>query len=361
MIITALTIIAILVVLIIFHEFGHFSVAKLFNIKVEEFGLGFPPKIASFTKGETKYTLNSIPAGGFVKIYGEDGEGGDDPRSFSYQKAYVRFLVIVAGVTMNFVLAGLLFSFAIYAGMPAGVSDDDLATGVKVQAQIVDIAQDSPAFEAGVKRGDIIRGFKEGDNNYFISNIDEVQDYTVEHKGKNVILLTMRGDKEIETEIFLRDDRPEGEGAMGVSLVNTRIVSYSLPAAFVEGFKTLFSMAVKMIIMFFIFFKGLFSGSGMAGQIGGPVKIAQMTAEVVPLGIAYVFNFAAILSLTLAIINIMPLPALDGGRIVFILIEKIKGKPISQKIESTIHNVGFAVLMFLLIIITYNDISGLIK
>ena len=359
--VTALVFIAILVVLIIVHELGHFSVAKAFKIKVEEFGLGIPPKLVSFKKGETHYSLNALPIGGFVKIYGEEGEGKDDQRSFASRKPWVRFMVLFAGVTMNYILAGFLFSMALYIGMPTPATDEEILAGKPINVQMVGISKDSPAEEAGLKMGDIILGFKEDGQLKETKLVKNVQEYTALHEGSNVIMAIKRGKDVREVEVLVRKDHPADQGAIGMTLSDSTIVSFSFFRSFAEGFKYLILMTGEFLTGFFNFFKNLILMRDTGGQVGGPVKIAQMTADVVPLGLAYIFNFAAVLSLTLAVINALPFPALDGGRALFLLLEKIKGSPIKQKTEATIHTVGFALLIILMIALTFNDVVSLIR
>jgi regulator of sigma E protease len=358
---TALIFAAILIVLILSHELGHFVTAKLFGIRVDEFGLGFPPRIASVTKGETTYSLNALFLGGFVKIFGEEGEGNDDPRSFISQKAYVRLIITFAGVCMNMILAGILLSVAFYIGVPHPIGETKgIVPGQEIRIQVAEVAKNSPAETAGIKGGDIIKGAtKDGIIQEFLRTT-EVQSYTASHKGQTVILTLKRGKELLQKEIALRENPPENEGVMGVSLVETAIVQYSIAGSFVAGFSYLGTVTRELIMSFVNYIANAVNGRPTEAQVGGPVRIAQMTRDVIPLGVPYILNFAAVLSITLAVINALPFPALDGGRALFIAIEKIRGgKRIEASSEATAHMIGFFLLIALMVIITFNDILRL--
>jgi len=358
--ITALIFAAILIVLIISHEWGHFITAKLFGIRVDEFGLGFPPRIASFKKGETTYSLNALFLGGFVKIFGEEGEGNDDPRSFITQKAYIRLIITFAGVCMNMILAGILLSFAFYIGVPHPLDESAITPGQEIRIQIADVSKDSPAEAAGIKRGDVIKGILENGVVEQFRRTTDVQSFTQAHKGQTIILVLERGKNPLEKAVMLRENPPENEGVMGVALVETNIVHYSVMGSIVAGFSYLGTVTKELVMSFVDYIANAVNGRPTEAQIGGPVRIAQMTRDVIPLGIPYILNFAAVLSITLAVINALPFPALDGGRALFILIEKIRGgKRIKASSEATAHMVGFFLLIALMVIITFNDIVRL--
>jgi regulator of sigma E protease len=269
--------------------------------------------------------------------------------------------VLFAGVTMNYILAGVLFSMALYVGMPTYATDQEILAGKPTNVQIGEISNDSPAQKAGLKMGDIILGFKENGQFKETKLVKDVQEYTALRGGSSVVMVLRRGKNTLDTEVFVRKDPPTGQGAIGIILSDSKIISFSFFRSFAEGFKYLVLMTGEFLSKFSEFLLNLVMLRDTGGQIGGPVKIAQMTADVVPLGLAYIFNFAAILSLTLAIINALPFPALDGGRALFLLIEKIKGSPIKQKTEAMVHTVGFAMLIVLMIALTFNDVVSLFK
>ncbi len=345
MIITILSFIAVLLVLILAHEFGHFITAKAFGVRVDEFGLGFPPRLLSVRRGETRYSLNAIPLGGFVKMAGEE-----DPkvsRSLASKGIGIRLLVLSAGSLMNLLLPLLLFSIAF-------MIPHNLVNG---QVMIEEVNSDSPAARAGIEPGDTLLSVNEKS----VNNIGDLHRYIQLNLGKEITILTKHSDSTTEDiQVIPRWKPPEGQGAIGVlvTTANPTIVSQS------EPFWRAIPSGVNALIETFILFKnGIISmiiGSAPVA-LAGPVGIAQLTGEVVKAGISPLLEFAAFLSLNLAIINLFPLPALDGGRIAFVLLEWVRrGKRVSAKREGLIHAIGFALLMVAFIALTYQDIARII-
>lgn len=375
MIITTIILFLLILGVIVFvHELGHFMVAKFYNVKVEEFALGFPPRIFSFKRGETEYSLNSVPLGGYCKIVGEDGEEKNDPRSFGSKTIFQRFQIISAGVLMNFFLAFIIFSFIFMVGFPQDITGKDLsiikasensgqaniiineenAKSVKdIKIQISEVVADSPADQAGIKVGDAIVQADE----IKINSITDLQNYTQENLGESIMLSITRGGENLTKEIIPRENYPENEGAMGVSLAQTAVVSYSFLEAIKQGFEYTIQLTIFIIMAFASIIWGLITTGKTAADVSGPVGIAVMTQQAAAMGFLTVLNFMALISVNLAIINALPLPALDGGRIVFLLVEKIKGSPLNQKWEAKANNVGFMVLMGLMVLVTFKDVA----
>lgn len=354
---TVLIFLIVLGVIVFVHELGHFAVAKLFGVKVDEFGLGFPPKILGKKVGETEYTLNLIPLGGFVKIMGEDGENRDDQRSFGSKKIWQRALILSAGVIMNFLLAVALFSFIFFAKFPqdvTGVPEDQLPSNIEESyVQINGVAEDSPAAEAGLVSMDRILQV----NDYEISKIEEFQSYTSERKGETVALKIQREGEVFEKNVLVRADHPEG--AVGVSLSSVAVAEYSLLGAIKEGFIYALNLSKMIVESFYQLLTDLLYKGSTTMQVSGPVGIVNMTEQAAQLGLLVLLNFTALISINLAIINILPFPALDGGRIVFLLAEKVKGSPVNQEFEAKIHSTGFMILMLLMVLVTFQDIANL--
>ncbi|MFA7169939.1 MAG: RIP metalloprotease RseP [Candidatus Paceibacterota bacterium] len=355
---TIIIFLLILGVIVFVHELGHFTMAKLFGVKVEEFGLGFPPKIIGKKKGETEYTLNWIPLGGFVKIAGEDGENRDDPRSFGAKPIWQRAIILSAGVIMNFVLAVVLFSIVFMSGFPtdvSGISQDEIPSDVQVYVQVGELVKDSPAEKSGLMSMDKI--LKIGDVE--VENIEDVQQYSKENPGKEATLVLERQGETIQKEVLIREEYPENEGAMGISLAKTAIIHYSFLGSIKEAVFYTVDLT-KFIFSYLLDTVGqlIFTG-GTTAQVSGPVGMVSMTAQAAQLGIIVLLNFTALISVNLAIINILPLPALDGGRIIFLVAEKIKGKPVSQEFEAKVHNAGFMFLMLLMVVVTFQDVARL--
>lgn len=357
---TISTIIIFLLVLgaIVFaHELGHFATAKLFGVKVEEFGLGFPPRIAGKRKGETEYTINWIPLGGFVKIAGEDGENRGDPRYFGAKPVWKRAVILSAGVAMNFLLAVVIFSAIFMSGFPTDVTGVDrsaLPQGTEVYVEITGVGDDSPAKEAGIEPGDRIIRAGEAE----VCEVADLSDYTRDNGGRDItVTIDRRGDV-MQKQVFAREDA-EGKGAIGVTLAEVANLSYSPLDSVKAGFEHTAALTAYISRYLAGTVRELLSTGGTTADVSGPVGMVSMTQQAAQMGITMLLNFMALISVNLAIVNILPLPALDGGRIFFLMIEAIKRKPVSAQAEAQIHNAGFAFLMLLMAVVTVHDIGRL--
>lgn len=352
MLFSILIFILVLSVLILVHELGHFFTAKKCGIKVEEFGFGIPPRIWGKKVGETIYSINALPFGGFVRLHGEQEETEETNirRSFLHKSKGKRALVIVAGVIMNFVLA--IVAFAIVYSF-SGIPKD---TG---RIKVVDVAAGSPAEKAGIVVGDIITKVDKvevSDSDLFISK-------TFEFKGKKVAYELLREDKTLTVNVSPRENPPEGEGPVGVTITTMELFYppvwqrpfYGIYYGFKDGIywgKTILFGLGDMI-------GGLFRGQTPEG-VSGPIGIYAITTEASKGGFLMLLNFVGILSLNLGILNILPFPALDGGRLLFIGIEAVTRKKVSQKTEAIINSIGFYLLIALLLAVTIGDIKKLI-
>ena len=344
--ITLAAFLGVLAVLILAHELGHLATAKAFGVKVEEFGIGFPPRLLSKKLGETRYSLNAIPLGGFTKMAGEIDP--KETRSLASKSIGARIVVLSAGSLMNALLPLLLFSIAFM------VPHNMVIGEVVVQ----EVAPDSPAAMAGIQPGDTIININEKP----IDNTAELSRYIRLNLGNKIDMVVSHDDGTTEeVQLIPRWQPPEGQGATGIMVgtLNPTIVKQS------EPFWRAIPMGVGECVETFVLFKnaiiGLFIGTESL-QIGGPVAIAQITGEVAQYGISPLLEFAAFLSINLALINMFPIPALDGGRIVFVLIEWIRrGKRISPKTEGLIHGIGFVLLMAAILAVTYQDIVRIIS
>ena len=357
MILTIIVFILILGLLIFAHELGHFITAKRAGIKVEEFGFGFPPRVFGIKRGETIYSLNLIPLGGFVKIYGEEGEGKDDSRSFASRSIWQRFKILIAGVTFNFIFAALILSIGNFIGLPAAISSGESDNNFRdIKVQIAEVASNSPAEKADIKTGDAIENLKFRNEKIKINEIAEVQNFIDTHRGEEINIIIARGKETTEKTLIPREDPPEGEGAVGIAMVKTGTVSYSWYESIWRGILNTITMTIAFIIAIFGIIKNLIIGAPIIGGLAGPVGIASITGQAVKLGFIYVIQLTAILSINLAIINAFPFPALDGGRILFLIIEKIKGSAVSQNFEKRVHTIGFILLITLMLFITFRDV-----
>ncbi|MFA6193573.1 MAG: RIP metalloprotease RseP [Parcubacteria group bacterium] len=374
---TVLIFIIILGLLVFVHELGHFLVARRNGVMAEEFGFGFPPRIFGLYKAkngkrrmvwgsknvestDTIYSVNWIPLGGFVKIMGEDGEQNKDPKSFASKKPFTRVKILAAGVAMNFLLAAVLLSIGYFVGIPQAVEDTAAGALKDEKIQIIETIPGAPASQMGIKIGDQIVGAA-GDNGQIASfkTIEDVQNYINANKGQEINLEIKRGAEMIKITGTPRTDFPASEGALGISLVKTAQVSYPWHEAIWRGVRSTFDLAWMIIVAFGGLLWKLITGHSVGMDVSGPVGIAVLTGQVAKLGFIYILQFTAVLSVNLAIINILPIPALDGGRILFILIEKLKGKPVSQKFEARAHNIGFALLISLMVFVTFRDVARL--
>lgn len=389
--------------LVFVHELGHFVVARRNGVKASEFGFGFPPRIIGFqflrekpapgkkaklfskwriiwgakdgdTESEisdlheahekqliggTIYSLNLFPLGGFVRIKGEDGGNKDDSDSFANKSAWKRIKILAAGVAMNFIFAWVLLSVAFMIGSPEEIDSDANSNNAKSKIQISGIIVDAPASLMGFKVGDEISKIqkKPSGETITLKNIKEVQDYINANKGKEITLEVLRGKERIISKGTPRIDAPEGQGALGVALSETVLVKYPWYVSIWKGALAVWDMTIMIFVALFGLIKMLFAGQGGSADVSGPIGIALIIKEVANLGLVYVIQLAAILSINLGIINILPIPALDGGRILFVFIEKIKGSPVNQKVEQAFHTIFFALLLLLMVAVTYKDIA----
>lgn len=409
--------ILILGLLIFVHELGHFVCARRFGVRAEEFGFGFPPRLFGWqrdkdgklkffwrhkapfetkekdpennkdvyiNKGDTIYSLNLFPIGGFVKIKGEMGESPEDHDSFANQKAGKRSIILAAGVIMNILLAVFLLTFGLMIGLPQIIDETTPLSAIikEEKIQFSFVQKDSPAEGAGLKAGDI---FLSVDENSFRS-IEQIQKYIMSKKDEEVEIKVERlsvGDKlgvleerkerdlinkesgilvkKVKvlslTELFPNQGYDDSAGGVGIAMMKTGFVSFPWYEALWRGPVLTANWFKEIVLAFYYLFKNLIIYHKAAMDVAGPVGIAVLAKEVTKLGFVYVLQFTALLSINLALINGLPIPALDGGRLLFILIEKIRRKPLNQKLEATMHNVVFVLLIVLMLLITYRDIA----
>lgn len=352
---TIITFVIILGLLVFVHELGHFVMAKRAGMQVEEFGFGFPPRMFGIKKGETIYSLNWIPIGGFVKIAGEDGGEGQNPRSFANKNAWQRFLVLVAGVTMNVIFAWFLTTIAMSVGIPTFIEDgQELPKSANVDNVSVvfsNIVEDSPAQVAGMKAGDTIVSI----NGEQIDSREELQQLTKDNAGKDTTFVLKRGDETLEKVVVPRVNPPEGQGPLGVSIDMLAYVSYPWYEVIFRALTHTINMVWFTIKTFAELLGQWLSGQKVSEAISGPVGIAVITRDVAQLGFIYLLQFTALLSINLAVINAVPFPALDGGRILFLAIEKLRGRKLPEKAEQVANTAGFALLILLMIFVTVRD------
>lgn len=347
----------VLALVVLVHEWGHFFAARKFGIRVDEFGFGFPPKLFAKRFGQTLYTLNLFPLGGFVKIFGETGEDAENPESFVSRPVWQRAIVIAAGVFMNFVLAWGLFSLGHIIGIPAVADGDPLIQNTRVT--ITNVMPASPAREAKLSFGSSIKSIRSGDDYLAPKTSAELIDFVSRHKGEELLLEIQPGSNPDAVETIAirgRKDPPPGQGSLGIALAD--IGTYRSPwyRAPWEGLKTLgYSIQATGSALGSVFRSAVSEGTIPEG-VSGPLGLFALTGQTQRLGISYFIQFIALLSVNLGFLNIIPFPALDGGRLLFLVIEKIRGKAMHFQYERVAHTAGFLLLLLLIIAISYRDI-----
>jgi regulator of sigma E protease len=344
-----------LIVLMVIHEFGHFIIAKKFGVRVDEFGVGYPPRIFGKKIGETIYSINLLPLGAFVRIYGEEG-GLDDYRSFSTLKIWKRVLIVVGGVAAFWIAAIIIFSIVFAMGADIPVGDQEVSGLADAQVKIVMVSMDSPASEAGLKSADTIKEVKIGDSVTQINKIADFQKITEENKGKEITITVNRNGQNLNFNLVPRVSPPAGEGSVGIGLdrMATLIKKYPWYLAPVQGVVYTWQTTVNALVGFYQVLANLVSGKGApeGASFAGPLGITVFLANAASYGAGFFLYFIGLISVFIAIFNLFPIPALDGGKLIFLLIEKIKGKPVSAKVEQSITVVFFLLLITLSIFIT---------
>src|SRR6185369_2275896 len=301
----------------------------------------------------TVYSLNWIPLGGFVKIAGEDGSDKTDPGSFANKSAFVRIKVLAAGVVMNFLFAWFILSVVFTIGLPQSIDPGERGNYTNVKIQILEVIKGTPAESMGLQMGDEVLAI----DGQRITTLDMVKDRINANKGKRISVEINRFGKPLTLEGTPRETYPEKEGSLGIAFSETAVVSYPWYESIYRGGLTTYNITVAIFEAFGKMIGSIFGAGKTALDVTGPVGIVYLTKQMSDLGLPYLLQFAALLSINLGIINILPIPALDGGRILFILIEKIKGSPVSQKTEGMIHQIGFVLLLLLMLFVTIRDFS----
>ncbi len=336
----------VLAIVVIAHELGHFATAKACGVKVEEFGIGYPPRIMAVKYGETEYSLNWVPLGGFTKMAGEE-----DPkieRSLASKSVGQRLIVLSAGSFMNFILPFLLLAIAY-------MIPHDIVVG---DVSVAEVVASSPAEAAGIQAGDIILEI----NGKPINNTADVSRYIQLSLGNEMTILLQHSDGTTEeVTVVPRWNPPEGQGSVGFAIKTENAIVEKRSDNPWVAFKNGTTEAFETLVLFKNGILSLFIGTSSATELVGPVGIAQITGEVAQAGISPLLEWTAFFSLNLAIINLLPLPALDGGRIIFVLLEWIRGgKKVSPETEGKIHFIGFALLIMLMVAVTFQDIGRII-
>lgn len=352
-------------ILIIAHEFGHFIAAKRAGIRVDEFGIGFPPRLFSWRRGETLYSVNAIPFGGFVKIFGEDGEelnSADVGRQFVSKSKLTQARVIVAGVAFNFLVGWLLFSAAFIMGLPMGVSEIPAGAAVKDRHVLIAYVEEgTPAHTAGLETGDILRTLTTASGETLSSDtLNGFKDFIAARAGEPLTVRYERDGKEKELTITPREGIVPDRAAIGIAMDDIGVVSYPLHRAFFEGAKTTVDVSVGTLAAFASLIRDALVGEADVSNLTGPIGIVSLTGKAAAVGFSFLVWFVALISVNLGVLNLLPVPGLDGGRLAQIGIEALRGAPLKARSVAISHMAGFALLILLMLFVTYHDIVRLL-
>ena len=345
-----LSFIIVLGVLIFFHEFGHFLIARLFGVGVEKFSLGFGPRLIGRKVGITDYRISAIPLGGYVKMVGEEPDAEIDPEdiplSFTHKHVAKRMLIVAAGPVFNILLAVIIF-FGIF-----------LVSGTFIlKPSVGSVKQGSPAFAAGIEKGDLITAINES----AINSWDEMAGIINSSNGQKIKLTVHRG--ESSRNFFLAPEQVTTQNIFGEDVqryiigITAAGETYSKDMNLFQAFSESLIQTYKVTELMVVIIVKLISGDISTDTIGGPIMIAQMAGDSAKAGIGNLIFFIALISVNLAIINLLPIPVLDGGHLLFFSIEAIKGRPVSTKVREIAQQVGLFFLILLMVLVFYNDIS----
>lgn len=364
---TIILFIVVLAILILTHEIGHFVTAKFFGVRVDEFGLGLPPRVWGIKKGETIYSINALPLGGFVKIFGEDPNeenttGPDSARSFIHRPKWAQAIILAAGVTLNLALAWILISINLGVGMPAGL--EGLPQGLKIKNEsltVVNVLKDSPAAKAGLKVGDQLISLSAGQEKINNLSVESVHDFTKKFPNQAVKIEYKRKDVNSSVTASPKTGVTGDGAAIGIATQKIGIISANWWQTPFYGLFFTYHLIGNTFLAFSDFFSNIFTtGKEALGAIAGPIGIYSLIDSASQLGFVYLLNFIALISVNLAILNLLPFPALDGGRILFVIIEAIIRRPIKPIIANTLNSIGFALLILLMVVIAVSDIFKLL-
>lgn len=359
---TLLLAIILIGVLIFVHELGHFLFAKLMGVKVLKFSLGFGPKLISKRYGDTEYLISSIPLGGYVKMLGESLEEElkeeEKPEAYNYQPVWKRVVIVASGPIFNFVLTYIIFVSFLSYGLPVGIPKLESIT-----THIDEILKKSPAEKAGLKIGDRIISINGKD----VYVWDEMTDIVRNKPGKELTVKVERGGQELNFKITPEAVKAKGLkgedmiiGRIGISKTKTPvdiITSKTVLAAPLKGLEATYKMSVFILKVT----QKLITGSIPLRTLGGPITIAHEAGKVAAIGILPYFMFMAFLSVNLGVLNLLPIPILDGGHILFLGIEAIRRKPLNERVVAVAQKVGLAIILFIMAFVIYNDLTRIIS
>lgn len=349
--ITAILFLIVLSILVFVHELGHFLFAKLFKVRVDEFAIGFPPRLFSFKKGETEYAINALPLGGYVKIHGENPDAEDDKydkRNFQNISWWKQVLILSGGVLFNILFAWFLMSLSLFIGTSKisveGLDQKYIQGDSKVIVH--QVLKDSPAEKAGIKPGDYVISI----NNQEVKNTEDVQ-LNIKNAPKNFNIVLFSKNATSSIDIIKSDNN-----TIGIALASVAKVKMGVFSSVWYGGQGTYNLSVQIFEGVIGFFKKLFVGQGSWEEVSGPVGIAKVVGDSSREGFVSLLFITILISISLAAMNILPFPALDGGRIVIALIEGAIRRKIPLKIVNALNSIGFILLLILMLVVTFKDI-----
>ncbi len=348
---TAILFLLVLSILVFVHELGHFLAAKFFKVRVDEFALGFPPKLFSFKKGETTYSLNALPLGGYVKIHGENPEDTNnkkDDRSFQNISSWKQIIILSAGVVFNILFAWLLMSLSLFIGTSKIALDDVQDKYIKGERQVLihQILKGSPADKAGIAAGDYVISV----NGSSTTDIKQVQESIKKAPSPfSIVVLKNNATSSIEVEKLENN-------TIGVGLAETAIVTMGVFPSFYYGAQATYNLTTQIFSGVLTFFGKSFIGNGSWDEVSGPVGIAKVVGTSSQQGFVSLLFITILISISLAAMNILPFPALDGGRIIIAIIEGVIRRKLPIKFVNTLNSIGFILLLVLMLVVTVKDI-----
>jgi regulator of sigma E protease len=363
---TVLIFLAVLFVLILVHEWGHYITAKKTGMQVDEFGIGFPPKLFGRKVGETEYTLNALPIGGFVRIAGENAEDiatgeSDNPRSFVHKPKWAQALVLIAGVVMNVLFAWVLFVVVFMVGTQTVVDAENAPPHTPLT--VVQVAPGSPAADAGIMVGDSITAAAAGTSTLETLSPSSFLTFVRSNTDTPITLTLSNGDDartvSLRTAADVLPDAPE-QPAIGLGTGYLVVQSYSFGDAVIRATSRTVEMLGAVVVGLGTLLAQAITGEGNLSDVAGPVGIAGMVGDAAAIGFTSLLLFTAFISLNLAVINLLPFPALDGGRLVMVAIEAVTRRPINPVWVMRVNTVGIVLLLGLMVVVTVNDVLRLL-
>lgn len=347
---TIILFIIVLLVVVLVHEWGHFITARKSGMSVEEFGFGIPPRLFAWKRGETTYSINAIPFGGFVKIAGENGEDGSIPfdKQFESKPWWKQSIVLVAGVVCNILLAIFLFTISYSLGTPT-ISTTGTPT-------VIHVTDGSPISEAGIKVGDVITSVSKGAQT--ITDVDTPALKSLVNGSTEPISISYTRSKDANTVSVIPREK-DGAVALGIGVEKVTLEHTSVPDAFTKALKQTAYITSSIFKTVGGLLEKLFTGEKQTEQLIGPIGLAKEVRNASAIGLGYLLSFTAMISVNLAVINILPFPALDGGRLIIVLLERLFRRKFSKKVVGMIHAGGFILLIGLMIVLSVGDIRRL--